>query len=371
MTSGGSGGHFYPIIAVAKKLNAISEQEKIAKLDLIFMSDAPYDKDALLRNGISFKKTYAGKIRRYFSLLNFLDIFKMAIGIIKSAWDIFLDFPDVIYSKGAYASLPAVFAAKIFGIPLLIHESDSVPGKVNAWAGKFAKRVAISFPETANYFAPSKIAVTGVPVREELFTRADKAMAMDFFNLETNVKTIFIIGGSLGSTTINDNLLEILSSLLEKYQIIHQCGKDNIKEIEGRSALILENSQHKSRYRPIGYLDISAIRMAYGAADIVVSRAGSIIFEIAASGLPSILIPLKNSAQDHQKKNAYFYASTGATDVIEEDNLSPHVLASQLDILLENDEKLKQMSIAAKKFARSDAAELIAREILALALSHA
>ncbi len=371
LTGGGTGGHFYPIIAVADSLSFIAEQEKIAKLDIVFASESSYDANLLKEMGIRFKQVSGGKIRRYFSFLNFLDIFKTFYGTLKALWAIYFDFPDVIFSKGGYSSFPIVFAARFFGIPIVIHESDAAPGKVNAWSGKFARRIAISFPETAKYFPAGKAVLTGNPIRRELFFPA-KTGAKEFLKLEDNVPIILVIGGSQGAQKINDNILDVTPNLIERYQIIHQCGKNNFEEVRGRASILLDKSSYRSRYHFFSYLDISALRMAYGAADIVISRAGSgSIFEIAASGLPSILIPITNSAQDHQRINAYAYASTGAADIIEEKNLTPVILRGEIDRLLGNKEKLQKMSVATKDFAKSDAAEKIAREIINLALEHA
>jgi UDP-N-acetylglucosamine--N-acetylmuramyl-(pentapeptide) pyrophosphoryl-undecaprenol N-acetylglucosamine transferase len=372
LAGGGTGGHFTPLMAVADALNQIAEQEKIAKMDIAFVSDSPCDEALLMQKGIRFKKIYAGKIRRYFSLLNIVDFFKTLAGLLKAVWSVYLDFPDVIFSKGGYASFPVVFAAWLFRIPLVIHESDIVPGRVNRWSGKFAKRIAISFPQSSKYFPAQKIALTGIPIRKELLVLADKIKAREFLKLEANVPVVMVIGGSQGSKTINDNLLDVVPELVKDYQIIHQAGKKNIQEVNNRVSLLLEKSPYKSRYHSFGFLDISHIRMSYGAADLVVSRASATtIFEIAASGLPSILIPLPKSAQNHQKANAYFFASLGAADVIEQQNLSPHLLQSEIEKLLANPERLKQMGESAKKFAKSDAAEKIAREIITLALEHA
>ncbi|TSD02514.1 MAG: UDP diphospho-muramoyl pentapeptide beta-N acetylglucosaminyl transferase [Parcubacteria group bacterium Athens0714_24] len=371
LAGGGTGGHFFPLMAVADALNAIAEQEKIAKVEIVFASDSPYDENLLLQKGIRFKKIPAGKIRRYFSLLNIIDVFKTGIGLLKALWSIYLDFPDVIFSKGGYASFPVVFVARILGIPLIIHESDTVPGRVNRWSAKFAKRIAISFPQTIKYFPKEKTALTGNPVRKELLVPA-KIGAKEFFKLEEATPVIMIFGGSQGSQRINDNFLDIISELVKKYQIIHQAGKKNFDYVKGRADVILENSEFKSRYQVFGFLDLSMMRMAYGASDIVVARAGSAsIFEIAASGLPSILIPLANSAQNHQKENAFSYASLGAADVIEESNLSPSVLRVEIERILGDKEKMKKMSGVAKKFVKPDAAEKLAREIIGLALEHA
>ena len=370
-TGGGTGGHFYPIIAVIDELNKIIEEKKIVKADIVFMSDSPYDSQLLFKKGVRFKKIYAGKVRRYFSLLNITDSIKTFIGAIKAVWGLYADFPDVIFSKGGYASFPVVFAAKILGVPLIIHESDTVPGKVNAWSGKFAKKIAISFPQTVQYFKKEKVALTGNPIRSEFFTLAAVG-TRDYFKFENEIPVVFFVGGSQGAKKINDTVIDILPELVKKYQVIHQCGKNNKIEAEGRAKIVLEKSPLKNRYRSFGYMDEGAMRMAYGAANLVVSRAGSgSIFEIAASGLPSILIPLLSSAQDHQKENAYSYAKTGATDVVEEMNLTPNTLFSEIDRILDNKPGLEKMAKAAKEFSQPDAAKRIAKEILNLALEHA
>lgn len=371
LTGGGTGGHFYPIIAVADALYSIADQEKIVKFNLVFMSDFPYDFSLLQQKSIRFQQISAGKTRRYLSILNFTDIFKTISGILKAIWAVYFDFPDVVFSKGGYASFPVLVAAWIFGIPVVIHESDAIPGRVNKWSGKFAERIAISFAESIKYFPNKKTALTGNPARRDLFA-PPRAGAKDFLNLEENIPVIMIIGGSQGARIINDNILDILPELVEKYQIIHQCGKNNFIETQGRSRLQMEKSSFKSRYHLFSYLDFDHLRMAYGAADLVISRAGSgSIFEIAASELPSILIPLPDSAQDHQRENAYTYAAVGAANIIEQQNLSPHLLASEIENMINNSVKMKKMAEAAKNFSKPDAAQKIAREIINLALEHA
>mgnify|MGYP001592961132 FL=1 len=370
LTGGGSGGHFYPLMTVAGALNAVADQEKIANMDIIYMAENSYDKNILLQNSVIFKKIYAGKMRRYFSFLNIIDAIKIIPGIIKSVIGMYFNFPDVVFSKGGHESFPPVLAARMLGVPVIIHESDAVPGKSNVWAGKFAKRVAVSFSESAKYFSKDKVAFVGNPTRKEFFIR-DILGAKEFFKLEENIPTILILGGSQGSQNINDNILDILPELIEKYQVIHQCGKNNYENCVGRASLILEKSTLKNRYKLFPSLNFDEMRMAYGATDLVVSRAGAgSIFEIAASGLPSITIPLRGSAQNHQRENAYAYAKTGAAVVIEEENLKPHILKSEIERLINNKEELKRMSESAKIFSKPDAAETIAREIIRLAIEH-
>lgn len=370
LTGGGSGGHFYPLMTVAGALNAVADQEKIAVMDITYMAEHSYDKNVLLQNGIKFKKIYTGKIRRYFSFINVIDAIKIIPGIIKSVIIMYFNFPDVVFSKGGHESFPPVLAARILGVPVIIHESDAIPGRSNIWAARFAKRVAVSFAESAKYFSRDKVAFVGNPTRKEFFIR-DTLGAKEFFKLEENIPVILVLGGSLGSQNINDNILDILPSLIEKYQIIHQCGKNNYESCVGRVGLILEKSPFKNKYKLFSSLNFDEMRMAYGAADLVVSRAGAgAIFEIAASGLPSIVIPLKGSAQEHQRENAYAYAKTGSAEVIEEENLKPNILKSEIDRLMNDKEEMKKMSESAKLFAKPNAAETIAREIIRLAIEH-
>jgi len=188
--------------------------------------------------------------------------------------------------------------------------------------------------------------------------------------LEKETPTILILGGSQGSKTINDIIIDILPNLLDKYQVIHQVGKNNFDEVTNRANLILLDNKYKNRYRPFKYLDMLALRMSVGASSLIISRAGSSISELAAWGLPSIVIPITSSAGDHQRKNAFSYARTGATIVMEESNLTPHVMIAEIVNLMNNPEKRKRMSDSTKEFSKLDAAEKIAEGILAIALRH-
>jgi UDP-N-acetylglucosamine--N-acetylmuramyl-(pentapeptide) pyrophosphoryl-undecaprenol N-acetylglucosamine transferase len=371
LTGGGTGGHFYPLIAVAEEINKIVKEEKILPVQLYYMSDSPHDANMLLENNIEFMKISAGKARRYFSLLNVSDFFKTFFGIISALIKVFKLYPDVIFSKGAYSSFPVLIAAKLFKIPLFIHESDSVPGRTNLWAGKFAKRIAVSYPEATSFFNSSKVAFTGNPIRNNIEILQTKDKARQFLNLKENIPTILILGGSLGARIINEQIISILPQLVEKYYVIHQTGKNNVEEVLGITGVILTDNKNKDRYRVYDYLDNLNMSMASGASDLVVSRAGSAIFEIANWGKPSIIIPITDSNGDHQRKNAYYYSRTSeGAIVIEESNLSPNILLSEINRLLDNQDLLKRMSDGAKGFIKTDASRLIAKEILNLGLKH-
>jgi len=373
LTGGGSGGHFYPIIAVAEAVNEISKEEKLLPPQLFYMAETPYNSKLLFENNLEFKQVPAGKVRGYFSILNFFDLFKTGWGIVKAIFKVFSIYPDVVFGKGGYASFPALFAARIFRIPVVIHESDSVPGKVNLWASKFAEKIAISYPEAAGYFpkkVQNNIANTGNPVRKNLLTPLHTG-AHEYLHLNPDIPVILILGGSQGSKKINDTLLDVLPRLVEKYQIIHQVGRANYDEIKGLTDVVLLDNKNRDRYKLFDYLDDLALRMSAGAASVVVSRAGaSAIAEIAAWKIPSVLIPITNSNGDHQRKNAFAYAREGGATVIEERSLTPSILYSEIDILLQNPEKRKQMSESAGRSADPDAAKKIAHELLMIALKH-
>jgi UDP-N-acetylglucosamine--N-acetylmuramyl-(pentapeptide) pyrophosphoryl-undecaprenol N-acetylglucosamine transferase len=368
-TGGGTGGHFYPIIAIAEAIDDLEREKKLLEPKLYFASPTPYDREMLLANNITFIQTSAGKSRRYFSLMNFIDPFKTIWGTLRAISKIFFLYPDVVFGKGGYASFPTLLAARLFRIPVVIHESDAVPGRVIRWAGKFAKKVAVSYPDAAEFFPADKVAHTGNPVRKSVLLPAREGM-YEFLKLEHDLPVILILGGSQGAQVINDAIMAALPKLVEKYQIIHQTGQANFGEMVGRAKVTLGTSLHPDRYKPFAYLNDLALRMSAGAAKVVVSRAGSTIFEIAAWGLPSIIIPIPESISHDQTKNAFAYARSGAAVVIEQNNLTPSVLISEIDRILHKEEVARSMSEAARRFARVDAAKLIANAIIEIGLSH-
>ncbi len=370
LTGGGSGGHFYPLIAVAEEINKIIKQEKLLPATLYYMSDSPHDVQSLIENNIEFVPITAGKSRRYFSLLNVFDAFKTFFGIISASIKVFSIYPDVIFSKGAYASFPVLVAARIFRIPVFIHESDSVPGRTNLWAGKFAKRVALSYPDAAKFFDVKKTAVTGNPVRSSIKNLPSLESAKQFLGFTENIPTILILGGSLGARLINEQILSILPQLVENYYVIHQVGKNNIDELRTAVSVILKGSNFAKRYKPYDYLDNLNMSMAAGASNLVISRAGSTIFEIANWGIPSIMIPITDTNGDHQRQNAYYYARSGGAIVIEEGNLSPNILLQEVNRILTDKNIAQKMSVATKSFIKEDAAHIIAKEIIDLGLQH-
>ncbi len=366
-TGGGTGGHFFPILAVVRELKRLAEEERILDLELFYMGPDHFGEELLKEEGIISLDITSGKIRRYFSWQNITDIFKIIVGTWQAIWNIFLIMPDVIFSKGGYGALPAVIAAALFRIPLIIHESDATPGKVNQFSARFARRIGIAFSSAADFFPKEKTALVAIPIRKRILG-GSREQAKENFDIFSALPVIGFIGASQGAQKLNEAVLGILKELTEEFEILHQAGAKNYEGVKSETSVILETG-HKDRYHPFGFLKESEMRDFYQASDLIVSRAGaSSIFEIAAWGKPSILVPLENSAQDHQRKNAYEYAATRACNVVEENNLTPHILFAEIKKVLGNPELMRKMSEAAQKFSRIDSAEIIAREILKLGI---
>jgi UDP-N-acetylglucosamine--N-acetylmuramyl-(pentapeptide) pyrophosphoryl-undecaprenol N-acetylglucosamine transferase len=369
-TGGGTGGHFYPIIAVAEKVNKIIDQENIIGAKLYYISDSPYDKEMLFENGLLYEEVASGKMRTYFSMKNFSDIFKTLFGVINAIYKLFSIYPDVVFGKGGYASFPTLFAARILRIPVIIHESDSAPGRVNKWAGYFAKKIAVSFIEAAEYFPKKKVAWTGQPIRVEIENPASRKEALEYFKLESNIPVVLVLGGSQGAELINNTILDALPRLLENYQVIHQTGVKNFQAVMDRAEVVLGDSSNKLRYVSMPFLNPLAMKMAAGAATIIISRAGSTLFEIASWGVPSILVPFKESNADHAKKNAFNYARAGACSVVEEMNMTANILSAEIERITNDKVDYDNMAKNAKAFVKPDAAMKIARALVDIALSH-
>lgn len=370
-TGGGTGGHFYPIIAIVESIRDLQVQERLLSAELYFVSDNPYDKHALFENEISYIEIKTGKRRTYASIQNFFDIGRTALAVLKAIWMMYRIFPDVVFGKGGYASFPTLFAARLFGIPVLVHESDAVPGRVNRWAAKFARFVAVSYPDAVKFFPKDKVVVTGNPIRREILIPITQE-AHKYLELEEGIPVILVLGGSQGSQIINDAILDALPLILERYQVIHQVGDQNKVEVEGRLEGILSMTPHKQRYKMYTYLNDLALRMSAGVTDVVISRAGSTIFEIASWGRASIIVPITHSAGDHQKQNAFHYARSGSAIVIEEANLTPRLMLAEVDRIMGSKQMKSDMEKAALSFAEHNvsAADKIARQLLKIGLKH-
>lgn len=347
LTGGGTAGHVTPNIALIPSLREagydifyIGSYDGIEK-KLISDFDIPY-------YGIS-----SGKLRRYFDIKNFTDPFKVLKGC-KEAYSIIKKLkPDILFSKGGFVSVPVVFAAKRLKIPIIIHESDMTPGLANKLSIPSASRVCCNFPETVKYLPEGKAVLTGSPIRKEL-SQGSKLSGLKFCNFTANKPVILVVGGSMGAVAVNNSIRSILPTLLEKFQVVHLCGKDK-----------LDNSLKNLK----GYVQFEYIKEElkdlFAISDIVVSRAGAnAICELLALKKPNILIPLSASAsRGDQILNARSFENQGFSCVIEEEQLTDELLIQSITNVYENRQVfINKMS----ESNQSDAVSIITRLITEL-----
>lgn len=363
--TGAGGGHFYPLIAVVERVRKEAFIQKIIQPEVFFFSDKSYDEKALFEAQIKFIAIPAGKLRVYPSLKTVTDIFKTLWGCCVATVKLYAIYPDVIFAKGGYASFPTLFAARFLSIPVVVHESDTVPGRTTKWAGKFASRVALSYAEASPFYPKDKTALTGQPIRDALLPPDDYERI--YGGKERAV--IFILGGSQGSKTINDAILRILPELLTHYDIIHQAGVENVAEIKEITSSLLKDHPQKDRYFVDGWIDVGIF---YSKVDMVITRAGSSMFEMGLWQLPMLVIPISEKVSRDQRSNAYAMAGRGVAVVLEEGNIVPSILLSEISHILEDTEQYARMSHAGKEQFESSrhAATTIARELIRIGLSH-
>lgn len=372
LTGGGTGGHIYPLIAVAEAARRTARQNG-AEIQFYYLGAPGAFRDVLSGANIKTFSVLGGKLRSYFSFLNFLDVFFTFLSFFQAIFRLFFIMPNAVFSKGGPGSLPVILAARFYRIPVILHESDAVPGRSNLAAARFAARVAISFMGAAKYFKKGiNIALTGTPIRE-LFSnfQLEKTEALKAWGFKENLPVLLFISGSQGAVRMNDFVLNALPELVRRFQIIHQTGFGNYDDVKSQSDVSVKSftPDEREHYRAVPYFvsDEDFVR-AFVAADLVVSRAGgSAIYELAAFGKPAILVPLPESASDHQRINAYEYAKTGAAVVIEQENLLQGIFQSQVEKILGSKEAVIKMSEAARVFAKPEAASAIAAELLKIA----
>lgn len=319
MTGGGTAGHVTPNIALIPKLQAegwdiryIGSHNGLEK-ELINQIEIPY-------YGIS-----SGKLRRYLSVENLKDPFKVVKGLFEAYSLLKKIAPQVVFSKGGFVTVPVVLAAKLLNIPVIIHESDITPGLANKIASKGAKTICVNFPETLEYVGKKGV-LTGTPIRDELF-KGDKNKAMALCKFDTDKPILLMMGGSLGSVKVNQALREALKDLIPDFNIIHICGKGNVdaalKDVDGYFQLEYAGDE---------------LPHIFAATDIMLSRAGAnALAEIVALRIPNLLIPLSQKAsRGDQILNANSMKARGYSEVLEEEELNKETLVANIHRVYEN-----------------------------------
>ena len=361
LTGGGSGGHAVPIVAVVKALNnRLSTKPQY----LWIGSKKGIEADFAQQNNIKFKAVLVGKWRRYFSWDNFLDLFKIPLGVIQSFFVVLNFKADVIFSKGGFASVPAVIAGKILSIPIITHESDLSPGLANKINAYFADLIAYTFPGTEKHFPGKNTIRTSSPLRTEILA-GDRVRAQKTFSLNNESPVVLLIGGSQGAQLLNDVLVESLTRLLERYQVIHVCGNDKIDKVKQE---IEKLEIDPTRYYLTSFLSGQDLGDAFKLASLVVTRAGSnTLNEIMVVGKPAIVVPIRSAVLgEHQNINARYFGERGAAVVIQEPSLSSRVLIKEINRILTNPGIKENMTKRAKGLAEVEAADKLATEIIRL-----
>lgn len=317
LTGGGTAGHVVPNLALLPKLYALGFQ-----VEYIGGKDG-MEKKLAEEAGLKYYGISAGKLRRYMDIKNITDMFKVMKGLADSVSILRRAKPDVIFSKGGFVSVPVVVAGRLLGIPSVIHESDMTPGLANKIALPFAGAVCVTFPETLAHLPKGKGCLTGTPIRASLFKGCRNT---DICGFQVRRPTVLMMGGSQGSVLINEALRGALPVLLSRYNIIHICGKGNLKE-----------DLKTEGYRQFEYAS-EELPDLLASADLIVSRAGAnSISEFLALQKPSLLIPLsKKASRGDQILNAESFSRQGFARVLEEEALSAERLTVEIDALYQN-----------------------------------
>ena len=359
ISGGGTGGHIFPAISIA---NALKEADPTVEI-LFVGAKGKMEMEKVPAAGYNIVGLPVAGFHRKINLRNIcrnmLFPFRLIASLMKAGSIIRQFKPDAAVGVGGYASGPVLRKASKKGIPCLLQEQNSYPGVTNKILAKKAKRICVAYPDMDRFFDKSKIIMTGNPVRQALLAPVDRNEAADFFGLDPKKPVILVIGGSLGARSINEGLSASLDDLKEGVQLLWQTGKfyyDNIKTIV--------DSRSQQNIKAFDF--IKRMDLAFGLADIVVSRAGaSSISELALLGKPSILVPSPNVSEDHQTKNAMALVNKGAAMIIKD--CDTRLLISESQKALSNTENLKSLSENIKQFARPNAAADIAKEVFAIA----
>lgn len=339
LTGGGTAGHVTPNLALLPELRA-----RGYAIEYIG-SKTGIEKDLISQAGIPYHEISSGKLRRYFSLKNFSDPFRVLAGFFQAKKILKAKKPDVIFSKGGFVAVPVVFAAKQLGIPTIIHESDMTPGLANKLCIPSARKVCCNFPETVTYLPSEKAVLSGSPIRRELMT-GDRLAGLNFTGLSSGKPVLLIIGGSMGSVKVNTAIRNILPELLAQFQVIHLCGKGHLDESLRQTGYV--------QYEYIG----AELKDIFALADVVVSRAGAnSICELLALRKPNLLIPLSAAAsRGDQILNARSFSKQGFSTVLEEEDITDERL---LDMILDLYNNRTQYILAMEQSKQGDAIKTI------------
>ena len=345
-TGGGTGGHLYPAIAVARALKTEDSNNKI----LFVGNENGIESTIVPKEGFDIKfvkcsSFSSNPVKLLKGLCNVIS------GVFESLSIISKFKPDLIVGSGGYVSAPVTFAGSLKKIPVVLLEQNTISGKTNRFIGKFAKKICISFEDSAESFPREKTVFTGNPVRDDIIS-ADREESRKELNIKKDQFCILVTGASQGAKSINNGIIECLKKWKDRdITIIHLTGEKNWDDIKKATEDLTKDS--KIDYRPIAYMN--NIASAYASCDLVIARAGATtLAEISDRGIPAILIPYPHAAEDHQKKNALFFEKRNAGIEIDDDKIQEKLI-STIETLMNDREKLNSMSEACKKLGKPNA----------------
>jgi UDP-N-acetylglucosamine--N-acetylmuramyl-(pentapeptide) pyrophosphoryl-undecaprenol N-acetylglucosamine transferase len=347
---GGTGGHLFPGLAVAAEL-----KQRGCEIALLI---SPKDVDQQAVKSVSGMEIFTLPAvglqnRNYFSFAkNFWKSFYSARKIFRRRK------PDAVLAMGGFTSAPPILAARKFRAQTFLHESNTIPGRANRFLERFVNQSFVGFPETVEKFSTAKICVTGTPVRPQFSEKMDLANCRPALGLEANLPTILVVGGSQGASGLNEMILSALPLLAEKkWQWLHLTGANDFEKVK--------NFYATQKIRAVVKPFLMEMDLALGAATACVSRSGaSSLAEIAATRLPSLLVPFPAAADNHQFFNARAFEKNGAAKLLEQKNSSPQKVAVILSELIENEIVRSQMQLALSNWHAPQAATIIAEQIL-------
>jgi UDP-N-acetylglucosamine--N-acetylmuramyl-(pentapeptide) pyrophosphoryl-undecaprenol N-acetylglucosamine transferase len=349
VTGGGTGGHIFPNVAV------IEELKKCGVMDICWIGDRKgKEAEWAAALGISYYGIRTGKLRRYLSLQNLIDAFGVLIGIVQSIRILKRLKPAVLFSKGGFVSVPPAIAAKLLHIPVVTHESDIHPGMATRIIARTATVICVAFEQAGDSFKGKTVAYTGNPVRAIIHS-ADRKRGMQFLGFPGKLPVVTVLGGSLGASSLNSAVWELLRDGDPPFNLVHQYGRGNILEIHCV----------RTRYRHFEFIG-EEMGDVLAASDLVVSRAGAgALYEIGYVGKPSILVPLPRSkSRGEQIDNARYFEFHQAARIVEDEQLNGHVLLKIIGDLLADGNLLRKMGENASKLCKSCAEREIAEIIL-------
>jgi UDP-N-acetylglucosamine--N-acetylmuramyl-(pentapeptide) pyrophosphoryl-undecaprenol N-acetylglucosamine transferase len=355
IAGGGTGGHTSPGLAVAALLRERS------RTCAWIGSRTGIEAQRVPLSGIPYVPISTGKLRRYWAWQNVADLFvnvpKGMLGALRALRALR---PRVVFGTGGFVALPVVFGAALLRIPVVLHEQTAVPGLANRVGARFARRIAVTFPDRAGCFPAARVVVTGNPLRPEL-RAGSRSSAIARFQLDPAVPLVYLTGGALGAHRINRVVGDVLPSLVELAQIIHQCGENaatgDRQWLEDRRAALPASLAR--RYTVVPYIG-DELAGIYAAAALVVARAGAgTVNECCQLGVPALYVPLPGTRGDEQTENARMVERVGGALVLPQSMLTTERLVGEIRALLADPARLKQMGEHARTLAVPDAAERI------------